>query len=54
MGKKQLASLQAMNSQLSAYEQTDTGTELQRVKKIIANGAWGCLDKLHERLAKLN
>jgi hypothetical protein len=42
-----------MNSQLSEYQQTDKGAEVARIKSIIANGAWGCLDRLHERLAKL-
>ena len=53
MGRKQLATLQAMNSQLSAYQHSGVGEKLARINKIISNGAWGCMDRLQERLAKL-
>ena len=36
-----------MNFQLSAYQTTDAEEEVTRIKKILANGAWGCLDKLN-------
>ena len=54
MAEKQVLTLKKMNTQLSAYQTTDKGEELSRIKKILNNGAWGCLEKLRERIAKLH
>ena len=54
MAEKQVLTLKKMNTQLSAYQTTDKGEELSRIKKIIANGAWGCLEKLRQRISKLH